>query len=81
MWTSEEREVVTDDEPIKLSRKGTSDGFTIPAHWLKTIRGLKREPLIYYAHVEKDDAGRFYIIFEKARAQPPELKLNGNGRR
>lgn len=70
---TQERERLTDDEPITLQRRGTSDGFTVPAAWLKTFKNLKREPIVFYAHVEKDQTGRLYIIFEKARSNPPEI--------
>jgi hypothetical protein len=74
---NEEPEKLTEDETIKLSKAGNSDAFIVPAYWLKTIRELKREPLLFYAHIERDSSGRLFIIFQKARASPPEIQHNG----
>jgi hypothetical protein len=71
---TQENERLTDDEIISLKKQGTSQGFTVPAAWIKTIRGLKREPLMFYAHVEKDLNGSIYIVFQKARLTPTERK-------
>ena len=66
---TQERERLTDDETIPLKRRGTSDGFTVPAPWLKVFKGFKREPLLFFAHVEKDAQGSLYIVFKKARTE------------
>jgi hypothetical protein len=71
---TQENERLTDDETISLKPQGTSKGFTVPAHWIKTLKELKREPLIFTAHIEKDPYGRILIIFEKTRMTPPEIK-------
>ena len=63
----ENREILTDTEQVTLQRKGTSDYFLMPAHWLRTFSELKRPPYIFSAHMEKDDKGTYYIIFEKEK--------------
>jgi hypothetical protein len=63
---TEERQKLSDDQETQLKPIGTSHGFIIPAAWLKTFKTLKIEPLIFYAHVEKDNTG-IYIVFKKAK--------------
>lgn len=70
---AQQNEQLTDDETVTLKRQGSSQGFTVPAHWLKTIRELKREPLMFIAHVEKDPHGKILIIFEKIK--PPSTEI------
>lgn len=70
---TEERERITDDEPIKLRRIGSSYGFIIPAGWLKSFHALKREPKILIVHLEKDAMGNLIIDAKKARSTPQEI--------
>lgn len=63
---TEERQRLTDDEEVQLTPIGTSKGFIVKAAWLKTFTGLKREPLLFYAHIERDNTG-LYIVFKKAK--------------
>jgi hypothetical protein len=72
---TQERERLTDDEPIKLQRRGTSNGFIVPAEWLKTFKNLKREPIIFFAHVEKDLNGSLYIVFKKAKTENGNMEV------
>lgn len=63
---TEEKQKLTEETETQLKPIGTSHGFIVPAAWLKTVKGLKIEPMIFYAYIEKDASG-FYIVFKKAK--------------
>ena len=65
--TQENKEKLTEDQPIQLRPIGTSKGFTVPSEWLKVFKGLTRDPLFFYAHVEKDQDGNIYLVLKKAK--------------
>ena len=72
---TEKNEFLTEEQPIQLKKIGNSQGFTVPAAFLK-IKNLKTGPLLFYAHVEKDLHGNLSIVFVKSRSNPTEILHN-----
>lgn len=68
---TEKGEVLTEEEQIKLTRQGSSKGFTIPHHLLKVFRNLECEPRIFYIHVERDENGNLTLIIRKPKTEAP----------
>jgi hypothetical protein len=59
------RTTLTNPTPVKVRRSGTSDVLGIPAAWIKAIPGLKCNPLLFEAVIQRDGLGNLYIQFRK----------------
>ncbi len=74
MPTEKTKEVLTNTEKIELKKSGTSYSLRVPMQWKKTLPCLRGSPLIFDAHVEKDDNGKILFVFEKEEVKPCETK-------